>query len=447
MRNQLHQTILILFLILVTASVVTAQTPRYEVTVLEPLEGPKDQDGETLFVPVWIASQINNAGQVAGTARRIGPTLYAAFRYTPGVGMENLDPFGNWSSFGRGINERGQVFGHTYKNLHSWKPTSQDSIFLYGDDEGFDFLEKGSSNHLVKNLLYFQDMNDAGDIIASVDFPGRHNSQSFLYTERDGWQDIAKGHPALRMRNRGHAGAFQINNAGDISIVYSMAGGFSDGYLLLGGEVLINIGNLGGDFFSYGSINEFGQMTGTARTTKRGDPAYFSSDHAYYFSVDEGLVDIQPRNFQESYPIGINSEGVVIGLLRKPGQVYDTLFTWAAQRRPRMKIVARRADFLALFKEGQELRNIVPYGMNENLEVIGVAQGRDEDDKAVRVFFYFSPETGVLDLSELFDPLESGATLNSLQDMNNRGDILAELEGRADGVFTHLHVVLNKVDE
>ncbi len=432
MKSRPQTTLLILSLLLVTAAAVTAQAPRYEVTLLEPLETPEGD-----LVPVWIAWEINNAGQVVGTATRLFPCKKAPFRYTPGVGMENLDPTGSWESYGKGINERGQVFGYTLKN--ACNPLAypvQDRIFLYSDDEGFDFLEKGSSKHIVRNL-FFRDMNEAGDIVALVDYPGYAVWQSFLYTQSDGWRNLADRQPRLRSRKGAAAVVRQINNAGDMAVTYSKPGGYRDPFLLLGGEMLMYVGDFGAGMTDAGQINEFGRMIGVSRTASM-------DDHAYFFSPSGGMVDIQPRRFKESFPCGINSEGVVTGLLRKPGRTYDTLFTWDERRRPRMEILARRADFRALFQESLDYGNAYVFDVNEGLEMVGTVFGRNDSGKAVRYYFYFSPETGVLDLSELFEPFEEGAILVSISDMNDRGDILAEMR-TVDG-YT-LDLVLYKVDE
>ena len=91
--------------------VVAPATAEFEVEILGTLA---TGEGE---LSVIRAVEINHRGQVVGTAHPgpgDGTPGFAAFRFTPGTGMENMDPEGGASSFGDRINRRGHVFGHEF---------------------------------------------------------------------------------------------------------------------------------------------------------------------------------------------------------------------------------------------------------------------------------------------------------------------------------------------
>ncbi len=432
MRNLLHRTVLVLSLILVTAAAVTAQAPRYELTVLEPIVLPEGDE-----LPVWISWDINNAGQVAGEANTRTCYNYKSvgFRYTPGIGMEIIDPTGERKSHAKKINENGQVFGFTRKGVcDPLRLIHQDSIFLYSDDE-FDFLEKGSSTHLVWNF-WITDMNEAGDIVGIVDHPNHALWKGYLYTSRDGWQDLVDLHPRLRSRKGAGVSPRQINNAGDMTITISPPGGFQESYIFLGGETLIPLDDFGGRVNVPAAINEAGQIAGLSRTTDM-------KDLAYVYSPGVGLTKIHPKRFYLSGAGWINSEGVASGFLKKRGEPYHYLFTYDERRSQKMKVVARKADFRALFTERVELGAVSLYDVNEELEMVGGVWGRNAAGEKVWILFYFSPETGVLNLSELYEPVEQGTTLFSVNQINDRGDILVNVRTE-DNDF--LDAVLYKID-
>ena len=74
------------------------------------------------------AEDINNGGQIAlYGGDRSGPSQ--AYRYTPGIGFENLGTFGGTSAQGQAINNAGQVTG--FARVGRWGQPSKYHLILY----------------------------------------------------------------------------------------------------------------------------------------------------------------------------------------------------------------------------------------------------------------------------------------------------------------------------
>jgi probable HAF family extracellular repeat protein len=77
--------------------------------------------------PIGVATDINEAGQVAGYATTSGGTAMHAFRYTDGKGLKDLGALAGLNTKAFGINSSGDVVGETFYS---------DRAFLYRDSCG-----------------------------------------------------------------------------------------------------------------------------------------------------------------------------------------------------------------------------------------------------------------------------------------------------------------------
>ena len=123
---------------------------------------------------------INNSGQVTGWSSA-GEGFYPAFRYTDGVGIEYLRAFGrDQDSIGSAINNSGQVAGVRFtSNGDCDEGPCVPTAFRYTDGIGMQDLGVLPS--------YGLGINDAGDVVGG--FVGGQ-ARPFLYTDALGMVDL-----------------------------------------------------------------------------------------------------------------------------------------------------------------------------------------------------------------------------------------------------------------
>jgi len=150
--------------------------------------------------PMTFASGINDAGQVAGhSVTNTG--RWHAFRYAPGVGLQDLGTPSDADSFAERINASGQVVGR----LASAAGTH---AFRFTDGAGMQDL------HTIAAAAssWAFDINDAGAVVGMLFTAGAPHA--FLYTDADGMIDLnTRIDPASGWVL---TAALGVNNAGEI---------------------------------------------------------------------------------------------------------------------------------------------------------------------------------------------------------------------------------------
>jgi probable HAF family extracellular repeat protein len=139
--------------------------------------GTLTHGGGTLF-----GYAINDAGQVTGLT--LGSTSHA-FRFTSGIGLQDLGTLGGEKSQGYGINQSGQVAGQAFTGYDS---SSRGHAFRYTDGIGMEDLMPGP----LYGGAYA--LNDAGDVVGSfvTVTSGIRNGpdHAFLFTDAQGLRDL-----------------------------------------------------------------------------------------------------------------------------------------------------------------------------------------------------------------------------------------------------------------
>lgn len=365
-----------------------------------------------------VARALNDAGQVTGEARGEGGR--SAFRFTPGAGVEGLDPRGDSSSSGWTINEAGDVFGL----LHAGMNARQTGFFLHRPESGFDLLDR-RANARIRRTFELRGMNDAGDLAGAVLNRATGAKEPYLYTAEDGWTPLAGIDPRFR---RSSTLAWAINNVDDLIFLVELAGGRSEAFALFGGDRLVGLGDFGRRSNLPAGLNDNGRVAGMAL-----DGAGLA--HAYVLRAPgAGVTDIHPRNFRESAAIAVSAKGVVGGLVA--GAVPEGIFTWDPRRQRKFRVEARRAHFRTLLPAGSTFEGIEVTDVNERLEFVGRVRGEGPDGEAVERFFYFSPPFGLSDVQDLVTAAGSAQTVTGLADVNNWGEILVLFEnGESTGAL------------
>jgi probable HAF family extracellular repeat protein len=150
--------------------------------------------------PQSFASGINDAGQVSGHSVT-STGRYHAFRYTPGLGLQDLGTPAGADSFAERINGSGQVVGRLSSSagIHAFRYTDaigiQDLHTIAGASSSWAF-----------------DINDAGTVVGMFFMSGAPHA--FVYTDAEGMIDLnTRIHPGSGWVL---TAALGINNAGQI---------------------------------------------------------------------------------------------------------------------------------------------------------------------------------------------------------------------------------------
>jgi probable HAF family extracellular repeat protein len=145
------------------------------------------------------AGRINDAGQVAGHAETSNGRWHA-FRYVPGIGLQDLGTAFSDNSFASDINDAGQVVGRVIS-------PAGEHAFRYTDGVGMQDL------HALGTTSGAVGLNGRGDVVGYFYSSGRP-SGAFLYTDADGMVDLnSRIDPASGWVL---SAAFGINAAGEI---------------------------------------------------------------------------------------------------------------------------------------------------------------------------------------------------------------------------------------
>ncbi|WP_339907214.1 hypothetical protein [Symmachiella dynata] len=259
---------------------------------------------------------INNAGVAVGRTNNADATIYYAFRYSIGGGMDNLnseiDPNSGWDlTEARGINDSGQIVGVGWIN-------GEERAFRYrpaGSDDGVspavntvDDLGKLDPSHVYCQA---NAINNSGEVCGySIDAFGL--SHAFYYSDASGLIEIAAGADAT---------AGDINNTGQVvgksrsdntAFRYSPATQFLETFESPDGNQIST---------SAGGINDSGQFVGG---TQFSAPKGKNKEDKRAFRYTDGLQS-EFENLgagQGSSGVDINSSGDVVILEGFLGFVY-----------------------------------------------------------------------------------------------------------------------------
>ncbi len=247
---------------------------------------------------------INDAGQIAGASYISGET-YRAFRYTgtPGSGgtMADLGALTAGQTLGYGINGSGQVAGTTYPS------NAPPHAFRYSGTPG----AGGALVNLDPGGTFFSSygraVNDAGQVAGYAEPAGGSNFHAFRYTGTPG-----SGGAMVDLGTLGgnESRGWGINNAGQVAGSSQRSDGLTRAFLYTGtpgaGGAMVDLGTPGG-LESYGlAINNAGQVTGHYDTTAQG--YYEVRAFRYTPGPGRGMVDLGPGGGSS-----INDAGFVIG--------------------------------------------------------------------------------------------------------------------------------------
>ncbi len=234
------------------------------------------------------ADDINSRGQLAVTAIGVGGGSFLSYRYTPGVGYEEIGALSGDRSAPEAINEAGQVTGWNDSPQRAYRfsdagledlgvPDGRDDsaglaindlgqvagfangsfgsrAFLYSDGSGFRDLGTfpGGRNYVARGV------NNAGEVVGSMQLGGV--TTPFLWSESTGIVPLPK------LDSERYSQVWDINNMGWAVGVSQRSGGGEAGVLWKDGE-LIDLEQLVGggvQLLDAVAINDAGQITGSA---------------------------------------------------------------------------------------------------------------------------------------------------------------------------------------
>jgi probable HAF family extracellular repeat protein len=229
--------------------------------------GGSAQSLGTLGGNYGFASDINDAGNVTGSAFLAGDVVGHAFFYSGGV-MQDLGSLGGDYAAGMEVNNLDQVagFSDTTGGLTS-------HAFLYSDGTMQDLGTLGGSFSIALAL------NDAGQVAGHSTTTGDLTNHAFLYTGGT-MQDLGT-------LGGGYSEAWDINNAGDV-VGYSTLVGSGYGAFLYTGGAMHNLNTLYAGLLSDGSSAGFMHLTDATGINNVGqivgNGLYFDGTDSYYTS-------------------------------------------------------------------------------------------------------------------------------------------------------------------
>ena len=234
---------------------------------------------------------VNESGQVVGWAA--ANSGQHGFRYTAGGPMRDIGTLGDsLTSYARGINDYGVVVGYspTY--------TSQPHAISWDDGVITDLndLVSGGSGRRLLNAL---DINNAGQIVGTLDFSG--NNHAFFFDNGyvtdlgtfGGWRSVAR----------------RLNENGQIVGESETIGGQVHAFLY-DNSTMVDLGTLDGYESSAYGINLGGMIVGTFTTDTDPERAFL-----YEGSVMKDLNTLIPAEsgWELNGAADINDSGQIVG--------------------------------------------------------------------------------------------------------------------------------------
>jgi probable HAF family extracellular repeat protein len=271
-----------------------------------------------------LTGAVNNGGQVVGASLTTAPDPYSffappfsyqtrAFLWQNGS-MQDLGTLGGPDALAWGVNDQGQVVGHSYTNATPNPTTGIPTIdpFLWQGGRMRDLGTLGGTIGVPTGL------NDRGQVIGQSDLAGDLLSHPFLWTPDRGMQDLGT--------LGGDTGTTNwINDAGDVVGKADLPGPAPqnhDAFLWRNG-VMTDLGTVPGDACSFAySVNARSQVVGTSED--RVLCSIPTGGHAFLWQNGGPMVDlntlIPPGSaLQLTFALAINDRGEIGGVGVPPG--------------------------------------------------------------------------------------------------------------------------------
>lgn len=208
----------------------------------------------------------------------------AVFRYRDGGGSELIGS-GDWGWIGRvRINSAGQVaFG-----------TDRDA-YRYTDGMGLENL-----NTMGADAAGIWDMNESGEVVGQALLAGWGNGAAYRFTDAGGMALLDYADPS---RN---SGAMSINGAGQVAGFIETRGSMPIRYA--DDEGWFELGTLGGDAIAT-RINNRGDVIGWAEPPDAGSHVFLYTDEAGFLDLDTGFANKWPADINNQRWIIANDYG------------------------------------------------------------------------------------------------------------------------------------------
>ncbi len=254
---------------------------------------------------------INNLGQMLGnTYTYFGPYgQNRAFVWENGSDMINLGTlgtgsYGNSYTFGKAINNLGQVVGYS-------STTDGDRAFLWEKSSGMSNL-----GTLGGNYSSATDINDLGQVIGTSSTADGQNRAFF-------W-DNNSGMINLGTLGGNNSSATDINDLGQAIGTSTTADGQNRLFFWDKSSGMINLGSLGGNNNSATAINNLGQVIGESYTAD-------GQNRPFFWDKSSGMSDLNDLVFAPDWilnsVVGINNAGQIVGNGLYNGQTRAFLLT------------------------------------------------------------------------------------------------------------------------
>ncbi|MBN4052592.1 hypothetical protein JYT82_00605 [bacterium AH-315-K20] len=199
----------------------------------------------------------------------------AVFRFRDAVGSEMIAS-GNWSGISRTrINSAGQVaFG-----------IGDGEAFRYSDGVGLENL-----NTLGAVYAGIQDINEAGDVVGQLRLEGHGFGTAYRFTDREGMAVLGFADPGW------NSGAMSINDTGQIAGFIESHGSMPIRYS--DAEGWIELGSLGGSAIAT-RINNRGDVIGWAEPDNGGAHVFLYTDENGFTDLDPGFAFKWPADIND----------------------------------------------------------------------------------------------------------------------------------------------------
>jgi len=315
----------------------------------------------------------------------------------------DLGIFGDFGSSAAAINHSGKVVGTVVlddpivgSNGHAFLWTEKDGMQDLGDIYGY------YGNGAI-------DINNRGQIVGFKDTecspsdPGCPlDLYAFLWTKKDGMQDLGD-------LGGDHTYALGINDRGEV-VGYSNAhaGGQRRAFIWTKKDGMQDLGTLGGDVASASDINNRGQIVGYSSTT----PGSYYPSQAFIWTKTGGMQDYGTLGGSLATPHSINKFGHFVGMSETD--------------------VGERHAFLWTDETGmQDLGTLGgPLSSASDLNDKGQVVGTSDTALNIRHAFIWDETYGMRDLNDLI-PAYSGWELEFARGINKVGEIVGR--GHVDG--------------
>lgn len=203
----------------------------------------------------------------------------------PGTCTYTVGFFFDTESYGRSVNDTGQVTGHSYT------PDGNDAHAFLGNPTGLvDLGTLGGSSSLGYGI------NNSGQVTGWSRVPGDGTNHAFI-------GDVS-GLTDLGTLGGDYSAGSAINDPGLVTGVSELANGENRAFV---GDAsgIIDLGTLGGSYSSGEGINDYGQVTGVSTTSDGAVRAFVGDVH--------GLTNLGTLGGSTSVGLAINNHGLVTG--------------------------------------------------------------------------------------------------------------------------------------